>query len=118
MLSVAVIHSKYTITISFNIVNLLFDPVIIFKGGEAKVDEGQFLLHGNKEGKDLQLGDGSGNQTKMKVRAMFLKIYTIMPYMTAFVVALGVIQAQCSFFRSIPSPSHIHHDQFTFLFLS
>jgi hypothetical protein len=52
------------------------------------------LLHGNKEGEDLQLGSGSGNKTKMKVRAMFLKLYTTRPYTTAFVVARGVIQAQ------------------------
>jgi hypothetical protein len=58
------------------------------------VDEGQLLLHGNKEGEDMQLSYGSGNQTKMKVRATFLKLYTTMPYTAAFSVALGVIQAQ------------------------
>jgi hypothetical protein len=107
------------------------------------VEEDQRLLHVNKEGKDLQLGDGSGNQIKMKVRAMFLKLYATMPYTMAFQVNDGVIQAwqrppqevawdqhpsplldditsplnlcspSLSFFRGIPSPSHIHHCQFT-----
>jgi hypothetical protein len=55
------------------------------------VDEGQLLLHGIKEDVDLQLVGRSGNQTKKKVRAMFLKLYTTMPYTTEFIVARGVI---------------------------
>jgi hypothetical protein len=71
----------------------------ILKGSEAKVDEGQLFLHGNKEDMDLQLEGlgvrGSSNKTEKKVRAMFLKLYTNMPYMTTtFVVARGVFQAQ------------------------
>ena len=84
----------YLITIShlFIIINLLCVPDIMYiKGGEAKVDEGQLLLHGNKEDVDLQLDGRSGNQTKKKVRAMFLKLYTTMPWTTAFIVARGVI---------------------------
>jgi hypothetical protein len=84
----------YLITIShlFIIINLLCVPDIMYiKGGEAKVDEGQLLLHDNKEDVDLQLDGRSGNQTKKKVRAMFLKLYTTMPCTTAFIVARGVI---------------------------
>ena len=55
------------------------------------MDEGQLLLHGIKEDVDLQLVGRSGNQTKKKVRAMFLKLYTTMPYTTEFIVARGVI---------------------------
>ncbi len=63
------------------------------------MDEGQLFLHGNKEDMDLQLEGlgvrGSSNKTEKKVRAMFLKLYTNMPYMTTtFVVARGVFQAQ------------------------
>jgi len=84
----------YLITIShlFIIINLLCVPDIMYiKESEAKVDKGQLLLHGNKEDVDLQLDGRSGNQTKKKVRAMFLKLYTTMPWTTAFIVARGVI---------------------------
>ncbi len=61
-----------------------------------KVEFGQFFPHDDKEDEDLQLegqgGDGN-NQTKTQVRAMFLKLYATMPYMTTFVVAHGVLQA-------------------------
>ena len=62
------------------------------------MDEGPLFLHGNKEDVDLQLEGlgvgGSSNKTEKKVRAMFLKLFTTMPYTTAFVVARGVFQAQ------------------------
>jgi hypothetical protein len=59
------------------IINVLFVPVVIFKGSEAKVDDGQLFPHGNKEDEDLQpkvQGGGGSNQTMMKVCAFFLKI--------------------------------------------
>ncbi len=61
------------------------------------MDDAQLHLQGNKEDVDLQLkgrGDGGSNKTKTKVRAMFLKLFTTMPYTTAFLVADGVIQAR------------------------
>jgi hypothetical protein len=82
--------------LTFIIINLLFVPVI-FKRGEAKVDDGQLFPHDNKEDENLQLkgqGGSGSNQTKLKVRALFLKLCTTMPYTTAFVVARGVLQAR------------------------
>ncbi len=51
-----------------------FVPVIIFKGGKAKVDYGQLFPHGNKDDEDLQLegqGGCGSNQTKTKVHECF-----------------------------------------------
>jgi hypothetical protein len=74
-----------------------FVPVIIFKGGKEKVDDGQLFPHGNKKDDNLQLkgqgGGGSSNQNKTKVRAMFLELNPTMPYMTAFVVPRDKNQA-------------------------
>jgi hypothetical protein len=51
-------------------------------------------------------GGGGSNQTKTQVRAMFLKLYATMPYMTAFVVARGVLQA---WQRPLQEVALLHH---------
>jgi hypothetical protein len=74
--------------LTYVIIKLLFVHVI-FNGAEVKVEYGQFFPHDNKEDEDLQLegqGGGRSNQTKTKVRAIFLKLYATMPYMTSFVL--------------------------------
>ncbi len=79
--------------LTFVIINLLFVHVI-FKGGKVKVEYVQLFPIDDKEDEDLQLegqGGGRSNQTKTKVHAMFLKLCTTMLYMTAFVVARGIL---------------------------
>ncbi len=60
------------------------------------MDYGKLFPHGNKEDEDLRLkgrgGCGSGNHTKKtKVSALFLELFTTMPYMTAFAGGLHLI---------------------------
>jgi hypothetical protein len=61
----------------------------------GKEGEGGVYPYGNKEDEDLQL-EGQGccgsNQTKTKVRALFLEHYATMPYTTVFVLARGPLK--------------------------
>jgi hypothetical protein len=80
-----------TISLLFIIINLLCVPDIIYQGERGQSGRGAAFAPWYQEDVDLQLDGRSGNQTKKKVRAMFLKLYTTMPYTMEFIVARGVI---------------------------